>query len=135
MVDLLHAQPEHLWYFVGLITSDGCLARDGRHIILTSKDPDFLHQVKQALGLTCRVGRMDYFPDFLRGVIDGDGYIRTWILRACYYAGCAAMPRKFESAWKCVTTPNGVRKYGNVIAGVVELADTQRLNRCGRKRP
>lgn len=164
-----------------------------------------LHRFLQDVGLTPRksltLGMLrvpaQHFPDFLRGVIDGDGCIRTWIhpsnghrqwaltitsasvvfaswlkssieeifqvqgslyvfkgkdknpiytvkfgklaaqvaLRRCYYAGCVAMPRKFESAWRCVTTPNGVRKYGNVVAGVAEPVDALGLKPSGRKRP
>lgn len=125
---------------------------------------------------------MSYFPEFLRGVIDGDGCIRTWIhshngkrqwalqitsaspafswwlksmieevfcvrgrlhvreqaqrhpvyivkfgklaaqviLRACYHPGCLAMTRKLALAQRCVQTPNRVRYYGNVLAGVAE---------------
>lgn len=239
MFDLSDARPEHLWYLVGLITSDGCLLKDGRHVSLTSKDYMLLGRLKQTFRLTCGIGRKiggtgsvafqlqmsdrrlhrflqdvgltpaksltlgaldvsrQHFPDFLRGVIDGDGCIRTWthssnglrqwaltissgspifaawlksstedaftvhgrlhhfrakrknpiytikfgklaaqvILRACYYPGCLAMYRKLDSAWLCINTPNCVRKYGNVIAGVVEVADTPGLNPGGRKRP
>lgn len=239
MFDLVNTRPEHLWYFVGLIASDGCLIKDGRHIVLTAKDPFFLDQIRQSLALTCGVsrqiggaGRMycrlqiysknlyafllnvgltpaksltlgalripaPHFRDFLRGVIDGDGCIRTWIhpsnglrqwavkitsaspvfaswlkssieghfqargrlhvakrtgknpiydiklgklaaqvvLMACYYPGCLAMNRKFESAQQCINTPNGVRKYGNVVAGVAKPAHARGLNPRGRKRP
>ena len=139
---------------------------------------------------------MAYFGDFLRGMIDGDGSIYTWIhssngrrqwalkissasplfagwlksaiedffavrgslyvgkgklhpihvikfgklpakviLQACYYPGCLAMSRKLERAQQCMNTPNGVRKYGNVVAGVVELEDTRDLKSRGRQRP
>lgn len=239
MVDLLHSRPTAFWYFVGLITSDGCLSRDGSHISLTSKDREFLEKLKTTLGIPNNIGRkiggtgslsfqiqmgskalysllldiglkpnksltlgalkipMPYCPDFLRGMIDGDGCIRTWIhssnrrrqwalplyssspifalwlksliegnfavrgrlhvyeapkrhprhiikfgklsakviLRACYYPECLAMPRKWELARRCIQTPNGVTKYGNVVAGVVEPADTRDLKSRGRKRP
>lgn len=117
----LHIEGANLWYLVGLITSDGCLCKDGRHIDITSKDQDFLQEIKERLGLISRVciknkntnkqayriqiankgfydfllsvGLMQnkslvlneikvpnqYFIDFLRGVIDGDGCIRSWI--------------------------------------------------------
>lgn len=223
MFDLSNARPAHLWYFAGLITSDGCLLRDRRHITLTSKDYVLLHQLKQTLGLSCGVGRqigfrgrvyfrlqiystslyrhllnvgltpsksvslgalnlsMPHFHDFLRGLIDGDGNIHTWIhsgngirqwalrissaapvfaywlkslieeffavrgsihveegkqhpiytikfgklsakviLRACYYDGCLTIPRKFASAKWCIETPHGVKKYGDVVAGVAK---------------
>lgn len=110
----------NLWYLVGLITSDGCLSRDGRHVDITSKDPEFLEELKQVLRLTNKVGvkygrnhkkafRLqignknlyelllsiglsqkksltigalkipdEFFVDFLRGLIDGDGSIRRW---------------------------------------------------------
>ncbi|MCK9572213.1 MAG: LAGLIDADG family homing endonuclease [Candidatus Omnitrophica bacterium] len=110
-----------LWYLVGLITSDGCLSSDGRHIDITSKDYDFLEKVRERFGFTNRIcnkyngiGQLNYhfqlgnrsfydfllsiglsprksltikavnvpenyFCDFLRGVIDGDGCIRSWV--------------------------------------------------------
>lgn len=106
---------------VGLITSDGCLCKDGRHVDITAKDQDFLQLIKDRMGLASRVcaknkntpkqayriqiankgfydfllliGLMpnkslilkdikvpsQFFSDFLRGLIDGDGCIRKWI--------------------------------------------------------
>lgn len=116
----LNIQGSDLWYLVGLITSDGCLCKDGRHVDITAKDRGFLETVKNRVGLVSRVcvknkntykqahriqisnknfyefllsiglmpnkslmvGRVnvtqDYFADFLRGLIDGDGCIRSW---------------------------------------------------------
>lgn len=115
--------PEHLWYVIGLITADGNLSIDGRHINLTSKDRDLLESVKASMHLKNRIGMKaranerekkyavlqfgdvnfykfllgiglmprkslvlkelqvpkEYFIDFLRGVIDGDGSIHTWV--------------------------------------------------------
>ncbi len=110
-----------LWYLVGLITSDGSLSKDGRHIDITSKDREYLLGLKEYTGLqnnvTAKSGSMgqiayhiqfanrdfydfllgiglmprkslilkeirteeSYFADFVRGVIDGDGCIRSWI--------------------------------------------------------
>lgn len=110
-----------LWYLVGLITTDGSLSKDGRHIDITSKDGKFLKGLVKRLALSCRVtikgdgfGRQAYriqianrnfydfllsiglmpkkslilkkldipeiyFVDFLRGVIDGDGYMSRWL--------------------------------------------------------
>lgn len=45
-----------LWYLVGVITSDGSLSIDGRHIDITSKDKNFLEVIKEKTGLTCAVG-------------------------------------------------------------------------------
>jgi len=109
-----------LWYLVGLITSDGSLSKDGRHIDITSKDRDYLIGLKAFTGLKnnvtlkrgfnnstayhiqfanrhfydflLKIGLMPkkslvlkeieveerYFTDFARGLIDGDGNIRTW---------------------------------------------------------
>ncbi len=105
---------------VGLITTDGCLSSDGRHIDITSKDSQFLQAIKLATGIKNKIGAKyngnnqrsfhiqvgnknlyefllsiglsrnksltlgaleipnQYFVDFLRGVIDGDGCIRSW---------------------------------------------------------
>ena len=111
----------NLWYLVGLITSDGCLSSDGRHIDITSKDYKFLQEIKSSLRIGTKIGDKynskkqkmfhiqitnrnfydfllsigltqnksltlgaikipnQYFIDFLRGLIDGDGCIRRWI--------------------------------------------------------
>lgn len=123
MVDLSLVKPNHLWYAIGLIATDGNLSKDGRHINLTSKDKDLLDGIKEVLFLKnkltkkarakegekkyyflqfgdvkfykylLRIGLTphksltlkeltipkDFFVDFLRGVIDGDGSINTWI--------------------------------------------------------
>ena len=46
----------NLWYLVGLITTDGCLSSDGRHIDITSKEYEFLDKLKNSLGLTNKIG-------------------------------------------------------------------------------
>ncbi len=45
-----------LAYAVGLITTDGCLSKDGRHINLTSKDKDQICTFKKCLGIKNKVG-------------------------------------------------------------------------------
>jgi DNA-binding transcriptional regulator WhiA len=45
-----------LAYAVGLITSDGSLSKDGRHIDLTSSDIQQLETFKNVLGLTVKIG-------------------------------------------------------------------------------
>lgn len=45
-----------LWYLVGLITSDGNMSKDGRHINITSKDYAFLDDFRNAYGLTNKIG-------------------------------------------------------------------------------
>ncbi|MFH1441198.1 MAG: LAGLIDADG family homing endonuclease [Candidatus Omnitrophota bacterium] len=117
----LKIEGANLWYLVGLITSDGCLCKDKRHVDVTSKDKDFLQGIREQLGLISKVcvknkgtlkqayriqiankGFYDFllsvglvqnkslilgtlnvprqfFIDFLRGMIDGDGCIRRWI--------------------------------------------------------
>ncbi len=124
MVDLKFVKPQHLWYVIGLIATDGNLSKSGRHINITSKNNKHLLSVKKALGLnnnkvtkksrakykeknysflqfsdvkfykyllnigltpkkSLTLGELKidhkYFIDFLRGVIDGDGSISTWI--------------------------------------------------------
>lgn len=45
-----------LAYAVGLITTDGCLSKDGRHIDFTSKDLDQVKNFVKILGLTNKIG-------------------------------------------------------------------------------
>lgn len=47
-----------LAYAIGLIASDGCLSRDGRHISLVSKDVDLLKTFKNCLGLSVTIGNV-----------------------------------------------------------------------------
>ena len=110
-----------LAYAVGLIATDGCLSKDGRHIEFTSKDLDLVETFKRCLNLKNRISWKtggytkkryphiqfgsveiyrglleiglcpkkskclaallipdEYFFDFLRGCLDGDGCIRTY---------------------------------------------------------
>lgn len=112
-----------LAWVVGLIATDGNLARNGRSICITSKDRELLETAQRCLGLrggmvsvrgghgrrclrlqwksrrlygwvttvglmpakTLRLGALaipdEFFPDFLRGCIDGDGSIVTYVDR------------------------------------------------------
>ena len=45
-----------LAYIIGLITSDGCLSKDGRHIDFTSKDLDQIQNFTKILGLNNKIG-------------------------------------------------------------------------------
>jgi hypothetical protein len=47
----LKIEGPNLWYLVGLITSDGCLSSDGRHIDITSKDYTLLQSIKECLDI------------------------------------------------------------------------------------
>lgn len=47
--------PEKLWYLVGLITSDGSLSKDGRHIDITSKEISFLNEVKKSCNISNKI--------------------------------------------------------------------------------
>lgn len=45
-----------LAYAVGLIATDGCLSKDGRHIDFTSKDQDLISTFRECLGLKNKIG-------------------------------------------------------------------------------
>lgn len=117
----LKIEGAELWYLVGLITSDGCLSSDGRHIDITSKDKEFLIELKEKLSFINKIGIKnkdmknqayhiqvsnknfyeflisigltpskslnlkglniveEFFADFFRGLVDGDGCIRKWL--------------------------------------------------------
>ena len=112
----------NLAYVVGLITTDGSLSKDGRHIDFTSKDYDQIKTFAKILKLKNKIGskyrgedhssychRIQfgnvtfyrwllkiglkpnksktlgslkvpscYFADFLRGHLDGDGYVSSF---------------------------------------------------------
>jgi|SRR3989344_5521137 len=46
-----------LAYAIGLVTADGCLSKDGRHINLTSKDTEQIILFKKCLGLETKIGK------------------------------------------------------------------------------
>ena len=50
-------RPNDLWYLVGLVTTDGCLSKDERHIIITSKNLEFLRDLKNRLKINNIIGR------------------------------------------------------------------------------
>ncbi|MDD4954065.1 MAG: LAGLIDADG family homing endonuclease [Candidatus Omnitrophica bacterium] len=154
----LKIEGPNLWYLVGLITSDGCLSSDGRHIDITSKDYEFLKEIKDSfrisnkigvkyngmkqksfhiqianrnfydfllsIGLTQRksltVGSLNienqYFVDFLRGLIDGDGSIRRWI-----------HPSNYREQWN-LRIYSGSREFIEWLSNAVE----QLLRACGK---
>lgn len=110
-------------YAVGLLTTDGCLSPDGRHLEFTSNDRPLIETLRRCLGLSnritkkrsgytgrltafrvqfgnvilhrwlCTIGLMPnkskrikgihiphaFFFDFLRGHLDGDGSIKTYL--------------------------------------------------------
>lgn len=118
--DWQNLEASDLWYLIGLITADGSLSKDGRHIDLTSKNREHLNTIKSKLEIPNKIGQKtngrqgiayriqmgsigfhrflqsvglfpnkthtlekvfvptDHFPEFLRGLFDGDGSIRTW---------------------------------------------------------
>ena len=109
-------------YAIGLLTSDGNLSKDGRHIEFCSKDQELVEVFCRSLRLSNRIGTKKrgtvprklyyrvqfgdvafysflmsiglkknkslilgpvmvpegYFPDFLRGLVDGDGNINVF---------------------------------------------------------
>jgi len=112
----------NLAYIIGLLTTDGNLSKDGRHIIMRSSDLQLLDTFKKCLHLTNKIAQSkndgwakkpryriqfgnvqlyrwllkiglfpaksyiigplkianQYFSDFLRGHLDGDGSIITY---------------------------------------------------------
>jgi hypothetical protein len=110
-----------LAYAIGLLATDGNLSKDGRHLTVTSADPDLLTVLRACLALQANVrqigtrgrcyriqwsdprlyewvGRVglspaksrtlgalaipdEYFADFARGCIDGDGSIVVYVDR------------------------------------------------------
>lgn len=50
------AWSKKLAYLVGLITADGCLSKDGRHIDFTSKDKELVLILTNSLNLKNKIG-------------------------------------------------------------------------------
>ena len=131
MAKVLSTQGNNLWYLVGLITSEGSLSKDSGHINITSKEYDFLNDLKTRLDLKYKIGTKNrgkinqayqiqianvkfcnfrlsiglfpnksltlqkinvpdkFFAHFLRGIIDGDGSIRSrTLLSSSAVPGC-----------------------------------------------
>ncbi len=133
-----------LAYAIGLIASDGCLSRDGRHIDFTSKDLDQIHNFQECLNTNVKIGKKlsgyknhipyyriqltdsnfhsflysigimpakskilsnikipdQYFFDFLRGCLDGDGYSysyfdKRWKSSFMFYIGFCSVKLSF----------------------------------------
>lgn len=57
MVDLSLVKPNHLWYIVGLIATDGSLSKDLRHVVLVSKDEKLLIDVRESLYVKNTIGK------------------------------------------------------------------------------
>lgn len=58
-------------YVIGLIVSDGCLSKDGRHIVMTSKDREQLHAFNACLDIDTKIckkysgsGNLSYYVQF-----------------------------------------------------------------------
>ena len=133
-----------LAYAIGLISTDGSLSKDGRHIILTSKDIEQIETFKKLLNLKNKIGTKNssfnkdklyyqiqfgnkkfykfllkiglfpnktktlgslkitkkFFPDYLRGVLDGDGYTysywdKRWKKSFMLYTGVVSASKKY----------------------------------------
>ncbi len=131
-------------YAVGLITTDGSLSKDGRHINFTSKDYEQVEHFKTILSLTNKIGMKssgggerkryfviqfgnvklyrfllsiglcpnkskalkelkvpdEYFSDFLRGCLDGDGHSysywdKRWKSSFMFYTGFVSASKEF----------------------------------------
>ena len=55
MEQLDSIRPVDVWYVVGIITSDGNLSKDGRHINITMNDVNLLLDIKRALSLKNKI--------------------------------------------------------------------------------
>lgn len=56
MINLNNISQANLWYIIGYIATDGHLSKDGRHIVITSKDRDHILAIRRALGIKNKVG-------------------------------------------------------------------------------
>ena len=170
-----------LAYAIGLIATDGCLNKDGRHIWFSSKDSQLIETFKKSLNLSNKIGkyarggetekrysyiafgdinfykflngiglapaksktikRVDvpqpYFPDFFRGLFDGDGSFYTfqdkrWPNSFSFKLSIASASLNFLIWLKNLLTQYyGVKGYLHKGAGVWNLeytkGDTKKL--------
>ena len=72
-----------LAYAVGLITTDGCLSIDGRHVDFTSKDIQLLQTFKKCLGLKNKIGlkTSGFSKKKYPRIQFGDSVLYKWLLR------------------------------------------------------
>ncbi|MFH1968127.1 MAG: LAGLIDADG family homing endonuclease [bacterium] len=80
----------NLAYAVGLLTTDGCLYNDGRHIDFTSKDIQLIKTFKKRLGINNKIGykTSGYSEKKYPHVQFGDVVFYRWLL------SIGLMPRK-----------------------------------------
>jgi len=69
----------NLAYAVGLLTTDGCLYKDGRRIAFVSKDLEQVSNFKQSLGLDFKIGKVN------SNQADKKAY-RIQINNVCFYS-------------------------------------------------
>lgn len=67
-------------YVVGLITTDGCLSSDKRHIMFTSKDLDLIKTFYRLLGLQNKIGRTTNSTGWAYRAQFGDVQFYCWLL-------------------------------------------------------
>ena len=101
------AQGDIFWtsdlaYVVGLITTDGNLSPDGRHIDFTSNDKDLIETFKKCLGLKNKIGtKRSGYTKKLNGlrIQFGDVTLYRWLL------GIGLMPNK-SKRMRAVAVPD-----------------------------
>ncbi|MDO8575360.1 MAG: LAGLIDADG family homing endonuclease [bacterium] len=55
MIEIKKIKPEVLWYLIGYISTDGNLNKDGRHIVITSKDLEHLEKIKKVAYISNKI--------------------------------------------------------------------------------
>ncbi len=77
---------DYLWtpnvaYAVGLITTDGCLSSDGRHIIMRSSEIGQLENFKKCLDIGNKIEKTEYKGVISHRVQCGDVSLYKWLLK------------------------------------------------------
>ncbi len=91
-----------LYYAIGLITTDGSLSKDGRHIVFTSKDKDLARSFQDVLGIRCMIGR------FANGTSPEKRYYRVQFGDVQFYRfllGIGLTPNKSKTV-RALNIPN-----------------------------
>ncbi len=115
-------------FFRGVIDGDGSINSwihrgNGNKqwaLKIVSGSKEFLDWLQQEVAASCKIdGRLHVQRKAGRNPLFSLKFGKFGakiVLRKCYYDGCLAIPRKLQSAAECITSKNGLSRYGEFVA-------------------